>query len=135
MKYRINAKWPKATRDFIRAITKTLENVDGEINDEYGAQLDLIARNHMIILQSQEDIDTDGLFTRNRFGDKIANPAVKVLNDAQIQLQKLMIEFSLTKKAQLKHGEMDTADDMLNPSIMKAVVNFNQKGKNKKETR
>lgn len=125
MIYRVSNSWNKKTRDFIRAIVDTVVDSKGEILAEYGAQIDLIATNYEIILEATENIQADGMFNQNRFGDKIANPAIKVLNDAQIQLQKLLNEFNLTKKGRLRlSGEDDTDDNYTHPAIFNAVNKF-----------
>lgn len=129
MIYRVSNKWNKKTRDFIRAIIDTIIDNKGEILPEYGAQIDLIAINYEIILDADKDMKKNGMFITNRFGDKIANPAIKVLNDAQIQLQKLLNEFNLTKKSRIKlsGGDEGGDDNYTHPAILNAVNNF--KGK------
>lgn len=130
MIYRVSNQWNKKTRDFIRAIIDTIIDNKGEILPEYGAQIDLIAINYEIILDAEKDIKKSGMLITNRFNDKIANPSLKILNDAQIQFQKLLNEFNLTKKSRIKlsGGADEGADDnYTHPAILNAVNKFIEK--------
>lgn len=113
-KYKVSPDYRKETKKYIQSVIKKLNSDDGELDDVWFASLDLIASNYNTILDCQEKIKTDGIMITNRFGDKIAHPLIKVSENASIQLQKLLIEFLLTKKSALKtepSTESTSSDD------------------------
>ena len=75
---------------------------DGEIDEAWTAGLNMMAEYYNTYIQCQRSIKQDGLTIINRFGDRVQHPLIKVSENCSIQLQKLMIEFLLTKKSVIK---------------------------------
>lgn len=100
----------KQVEEFMNGVRNFLTNKYGKIDLSWEGGLYLLQDNYSTFLACQDDIDKDGLFLTNRFGDKIANPAIKMKNDAQIQMVKLLNEYGLTAHANGKLKENDSND-------------------------
>ena len=97
-KYKINKQHEKEVQTYIKTVIKKLSKDNGEILPEWFNSLNLLADNYNVVIKCQKQINDEGITIIDRFGSRVANPAIKIKNDAQIQLQKLNIEFFLTKK-------------------------------------
>ena len=101
-KYKINKQHEKEVQTYIKTVIKKLSKDNGEILPEWFNSLNLLADNYNVVIKCQKQINDEGITIIDRFGSRVANPAIKIKNDAQIQLQKLNIEFFLTKKSAQK---------------------------------
>lgn len=115
MKYKINKNNDKETINYMKKVIDYL-SVDSEINDEWIGSLQLLEDSFNTFILCSKKLENEGLFINDRFGSLISHPAIKVKNDANIQVQKLMIEFGLTKKSQLKLSENQTDNSKESPS-------------------
>lgn len=109
-KYKIDKTLKPQTQEYMKVLVKKLKGENGEIDEVWNAFLYLISKNYDMIIECDEDISKLGLTTVGRSGI-IQNPLVKVRNDAQIQLFKLLDSFLLTKKSSLKSGDEIEEDD------------------------
>lgn len=100
-KYKINPELDNEVKIYMKDVLKKLKQ-DGEIDETWTAGLNMIAENYNTFIECQRTIKKEGLLLTNRFGNKIPNPAIEISKNASIQLQKLLIEFLLTKKSVIK---------------------------------
>jgi len=100
-KYKINTDLDNEVKKYMKDVLIKLE-LDGKIDESWTAGLNMMAENYNTFVECQRAIKKDGLLITNRFGDLVANPLIQVSKDAGIQLQKLLIEFLLTKKSVIK---------------------------------
>lgn len=100
---------------YMWSVHKFLLNKFGYINDEWFLSLQMLADNLNMFFQCREQIATDGIFVENKFGNMDKHPLIKVQNDAQIQIVKLLQQYGLTPHAvgKLKNTE-DDDNDLLN---------------------
>lgn len=88
-------------KELISSITKYLKNAGKlEKMDDYA--LESLEKAYRTLLLAEQDIETNGILTSNRFGDKIPNPSIKIANDARIQINKLFENMDLTHKQRYK---------------------------------
>jgi len=109
MSYKIDDNLEKETKQFIKTVIKKLKQ-DNEIDDSWFASFDLMADNYNTFLLCKKQISVDGLTVLFN-GNIKAHPLVKIQNDAQIQLTKLLIEFGLTLKSGQKIGVVESAGE------------------------
>lgn len=97
------------------AVHRFLLNKFGYISEEWHLSLQMLADNLNMFFQCRDRIKQDGIFIENKFGNLDKHPLIKVQNDAQIQIVKLLAEFGLSPKAvsRLKIEENEE-DDLLN---------------------
>lgn len=93
------------------AVHSYLQKKFGNINDEWIMSLMMLADNLQMFLQCRQVIKEQGLLIANRFNVLEKNPLIKVQNDAQIQIVKLLNEFALTPKSAEKIKEVEDDDD------------------------
>ena len=106
----------KEVEKYITSIKKFLVEKYTTINDEWLLSLALLQDNLYMFFNCKERIKKDGLMITNRFGVQEKHPLIKVQNDAQIQIIKLINEFGLSPKslAKIKTVEQqDTADEFI----------------------
>ena len=77
--------------------------------------MNLIAFNYSIFLSAIEEIEKFGMTSKGSRGNSIQNPAIKVANDAQIQLMKLMEKYGMTSKDRKKLFQNDSEIDDESP--------------------
>lgn len=104
------SKTDKKVSSFITAIKSYLE-ANGKLESIDTALLESLESSYKNLLLAEEDICKTGLFTTNRFGDKIANPAVKVGNDAKIQMNKALEHLDVTVKLRCKNKPVDKEEE------------------------
>lgn len=110
------------TQRFMFAIYKSLKEKYGEIQDEWVGSLDLIASDYECILECEQQLKETGLLISNKYGSLDRNPLIKVSNDAQIQLLKLIREFGLTpSSAKIIKKDDDVKDE--NDTEMEELIN------------
>lgn len=93
------------------AVHSYLQKKFGNINDEWIMSLMMLADNLQMFIQCRQAIKEQGLLISNRFGVLEKNPLIKVQNDSQIQIVKLLNEFALTPKSAEKIKEVEEDDD------------------------
>lgn len=131
MKYKIDDSLSKEVKSYMKDVINKLKKDNQKIDDVWSAGLYLIASNYDTIISTSKKINEDGMLIKDRFGSLIQHPLIKIKNDAQIQLQKLLIEFLLTKKSEIKNNDSSTENDDESP-----LMNFVNSSKKKiKETR
>ncbi len=71
--------------------------------EKYGVAVELLLNSYDMYNKATDDINKNGLtiqhLTDNKFETYKANPSVKIQQDAQIQIVKLLVELGLTPKA------------------------------------
>ena len=112
---KLYTEYSEEIQNYLWTIHKFLNKKFGAINDEWIPSLMMLADNLHIFNLCKEQIRKDGLMIIDRFGTMVKHPLIKVQNDAQIQIVKLLNEFGLSPKAvgKLKQVE-DENDDLLN---------------------
>lgn len=86
---------------FIKAITSYLKNAE-RLEDIDAYSIDSLEKAYKTLLEAEDDIETNGILAKNRFGDRIANPSIKIGNDARIQINKLLENMDITHKQRYK---------------------------------
>jgi len=112
------ADYRPETQAFLNAVEKHLINNFKEIKPHWNAILNMLATQYDIFFECRERIKKDGIMVRNRFGTIDKNPLLKVQNDAQIQIVKLVEQFGLSPKA-IKNlpTEEDSPDDFISAMV------------------
>lgn len=98
-------------QNYMWAVHSYLQKKFGTINDEWIMTLMMLADNLEMFIQCRKQIKETGLLITNRFGVLEKNSLIKVQNDAQIQIVKLLNEFALTPKSAEKIKEVEEDDD------------------------
>lgn len=111
----IYARYPEEVIKHMWSIHRFLLDKFGEIHDEWYMSLQMLADNLNMFIQCRDRIANDGVIVENKFGLPEKHPLIKVQNDAQIQIVKLLAEFGLSPKsvARLKFDDTNE-DDVLN---------------------
>lgn len=100
---------------YMWSVHKFLLNKFGYISDEWFLSLQMLADNLNMFFKCRDQIAEDGIFIENKFGNLDKHPLIKVQNDAQIQIVKLLNEFGLSPKSVARLKIEDTEeDDLLN---------------------
>lgn len=100
-------------QNYMWAVHSYLQKKFGTINDEWIMTLMMLADNLEVFIQCRKQIKETGLMIINRFNVLEKNPLIKVQNDAQIQIVKLLNEFALTPKSAEKIKEVEEDDSPL----------------------
>lgn len=106
-------KYKKEVNEFMTGVRSFLNAKYGNIDPSWECGLYMMADNYQTFLICQDDIAENGMFLTNRFGDRVKNDSIKIKNDAQIQLVKLLNEYGLTAHSlgKLKeNSDTDTAE-------------------------
>lgn len=106
----------KKTKKYMKEVRKYLKEKYGKIESSWEGNLNLLETNYNTILNYQFYINRDGLMVYNKYNKLDVNPAVKGLNDAQVQFQKLSSLFGLSPyaKAKIKNEDKEnTGEDDL----------------------
>lgn len=98
-------------QNYMWAVHSYLQKKFGTINDEWIMTLMMLADNLEMFIQCRKQIKETGLLITNRFGVLEKNSLIKVQNDAQIQIVKLLNEFALTPKSAEKIETKEEDDD------------------------
>lgn len=114
----VNTQAKKIYKDYIPevqaamwAVHSYLQKKFGNINDEWIMSLMMLADNLQMFIECRKQIKEQGLLITNRFNVLEKNPLIKVQNDAQIQIVKLLNEFALTPKSAEKIETKEEDDD------------------------
>lgn len=121
MKYKINKNNNKAVQSYMKDVLKFLKEKSGITQDSWTASLVMIEDNYSTFLKCQKQLNEEGLTVNDRFGSTVKHPLIKVQNDAQIQLVKLLNEFGLTLKSSDKINSIEKTDD--NSALSKFINN------------
>lgn len=114
----VNTQAKKIYKDYLPevqaamwAVHSYLQKKFGNINDEWIMSLMMLADNLQMFIECRKQIKEQGLLITNRFNILEKNPLIKVQNDAQIQIVKLLNEFALTPKSAEKIETKEEDDD------------------------
>jgi P27 family predicted phage terminase small subunit len=108
-------KYTSNTQLYIKNVEDFLKEKYGEIKPSWIGLLDSLAFQYNLYQLSKVGIEENGLVTQTNRG--IApNPCIKILNDANIQVQKLVNALGISPMAEskLKVEAADDTDDFLN---------------------
>lgn len=101
--------YTKNTQIYIKNVEYFLKDKYGEIKPSWIGLLDSLAFQYNLYQLSKVGIQENGLVTQTNRG--IApNPCIKILNDANIQVQKLVNALGISPMAESKL-KVETADD------------------------
>ena len=110
-----------ATQDYMGDIIDYLIPEYGEVAPHWLGQLDSLALNYELLNLSWEQVDRDGITVTNRFGGVERHPCLKVIVDAQTQLQKLYNGLGLNPSARGKIREKGDGSD--EEKLIKQLLN------------
>lgn len=114
---KLYTEYSEEIQNYMYVIHKFLNKKFGNINDEWIPSLSMLADNLHIFNLCKEQIRKDGLLITDRFNVLTKHPLIKVQNDAQIQIVKLLNEFGLSPKSVGKLKAEEENDDFLNDLI------------------
>lgn len=115
---KLYVEYSEEIQNYMYVIHKFLNKKFGNINDEWIPSLSMLADNLHIFNLCKEQIRKDGLLITDRFNVLTKHPLIKVQNDAQIQIVKLLNEFGLSPKSVGKlKAEEDENNDFLDSLI------------------
>ena len=114
---KLYTEYSEEIQNYMYVIHKFLNKKFGNINDEWIPSLSMLADNLHIFNLCKEQIRKDGLLITDRFNVLSKHPLIKVQNDAQIQIVKLLNEFGLSPKSVGKLKAEEENDDFLNDLI------------------
>lgn len=103
-----------ATQLYIKNVEDYLLGKYGEIKPVWVGLLDSLAFEYDIFQMSKEAIRSNGMVVQTSRGLQ-PNPSIKIMNDASIQVQKLVQSLAISPMAEskLKMEEKDTTDEFL----------------------
>lgn len=101
----------------INYVTKVVEFLkkNSQYDEVDELAMNLIAFNYSLFLSAIEEIEENGITSKGSRGNLIQNPAIKVANDAQIQLMKLMEKYGMTSKDRKKLFQSESEIDEESP--------------------
>lgn len=114
---KLYTEYSEEINNYMWSIHKFLNKKFGSISEEWIPTLTMLADNLYIFNLCKEQIRKDGLMITDRFNVLVKHPLIKVQNDAQIQIVKLLNEFGLTPKSVGKLKAEEENDDFLNDLI------------------
>lgn len=108
-------KYTPNTQLYIKNVEDFLKDKYGEIKPSWIGLLDSLAFQYNLYQLSKVGIEENGLVTQTNRG-MTANPCIKILNDANIQVQKLVNALGISPMAEskLKIEASDDTEDFLN---------------------
>lgn len=105
------SEYQEVTQRYLFSIEQYLKAKFGTIQSQWESLLDILAQQFDLYILSKEAIKANGIIIdAGRAGTK-ANPAIKVSNDAIIQIEKIFSELGLSPKAELKLRELSANDE------------------------
>ena len=109
------AKYTQSTQTYIKNVETYLKEKYGDIKPSWIGLLDSLAFQYNLYQLSKVGIEENGLVTQTNRG-VAPNPCIKILNDANIQVQKLVNALGISPMAEskLKVEAADDTDDFLN---------------------
>ena len=103
------------TIEYITSIRSFLIEKFGKINKEWEGAISMLEQNFDLFLKCKKALENDGLTVRDRFGNVQKHPLIKVMQDSNIQVLKLINEFALSPKSSKKIIDTNTSDDDNSP--------------------
>ena len=94
-------KFKKESIKYVKNIKKYIKD-NSRYDSIDDSLLTSLEDSYATLLESKAIIDSEGLTTRNRFGDMIAHPAIKIGNDAKVQVNKALEALGVTGKQRFK---------------------------------
>lgn len=98
----------KKTRKYVK-LAKEVVKKNGLENNINSALLDALYSSYLNFLDADDVIRDDGLFTTNRFGDKITHPAHKASLDCKTNITKLLEALGVNAKLR---GRLSTVNEV-----------------------
>lgn len=114
----IYSRYPEEVIKHMWSVHRFLLDKFGDIHDEWHLSLQMLADNLNMFIQCRDRIAVDGVIVENKFGLPEKHPLIKVQNDAQIQIVKLLQQFGLSPYAISKLKTDDNNDDELLNTLM-----------------
>lgn len=108
---KLYTEYSEEIQNYMYVIHKFLNKKFGNINDEWIPSLSMLADNLHVFNLCKMQIRKDGLLITDRFGVMVKHPCIKIMNDAQIQIVKLLQQFGLTPYAICKLKTSENEDD------------------------
>jgi len=105
------ADFSPVTQTFMNAVEKHLTDKFSKIETQWDGLLMMLADNYELFFNCRQQIKKDGLMIQNRFGNYDKHPLIKVQNDAQIQIVKLVQEFGLSPRSIAKINVENNDED------------------------
>ena len=113
--------YTEPTQQFMQSVETFIKKKYGKIEKHWKAQLQLLATNYDIFIQSKQQVKKDGLMITNRFGGLEKHPLLKQITDSNIQCLKLIQEFGLSPKALGKIKDTDSDDE--EKDVIRGLIN------------
>lgn len=113
--------YTEPTQQFMQSVETFIKKKYGKIEKHWDAQLQLLATNYDIFIQSKQQVKKDGLMITNRFGGLEKHPLLKQITDSNIQCLKLIQEFGLSPKALGKIKDVDSDDE--EKDVIRGLIN------------
>ena len=104
------ADFSKETQSFMAAVEKHLIDKVGGIEPQWEGILNMLATQFDLFFECKKRIKEDGILVPDSKQIWKTHPLVKVQNDAQIQIVKLVTEFGLSPRS-LKNIPLENNDD------------------------
>lgn len=108
---KLYTEYSEEIQNYMYVIHSFLQKKFGNINCEWIPSLFMLADNLHIFNLCKEQIKKDGIMITDRFNVLVKHPLIKVQNDAQIQIVKLLQQFGLTPYAMGKLKTSENEDD------------------------
>lgn len=108
-----NNDYSTQTSKYINAVRKYLKQKFGAIAPEWEQPLVILADNLEVYQRCRQSINDDGLMLLAKNGAMTKNPLIKVQQDTQTQIVKLLCEFGLTPKSAAKMNLQADDEDTL----------------------
>lgn len=94
-KFKLPTHYSKETKEYLESIVKML--LEGEQLSEVDyPQLLLLAWNYEVFKDAEKQLLTGGLTITNQQGNIVANPLIKIMNDAQTKVLQISKGFGLS---------------------------------------
>lgn len=94
-------------KEYVDSIKSFLTEKHGYIRNSWFPLIEMLANEYEIYLIAKQEVETNGLLVQTSRG-LFANPAVKIKNDALVQIGKLVNELHLSPKSESKLGKENT---------------------------
>lgn len=120
-KYKIDEQLEEEVKSYMKVVISKLKE-NGKIDESWNSALYLMADNYNTVIICNKQLAIDGLTTVSPRNGVTAHPMVKIKNDAQKELQKLLIEFGFTLKSGQKMG-VETEQEELTPFMAMMAKN------------
>lgn len=113
------SEYSRETQTFMLAVEKHLIDKFGNIEGQWSGILDMLAVQVDLYNQCKEQIKQDGLMVRDRFGQMVKNPLLKVQTDALIQIGKVSQDFGLNPRSMKGLNIQDNNEDEFLEGLVK----------------